>query len=109
MSRNKSGSEEGSKVKKKALDPWTLRVPEQRGDLEGFKYRYRTFQVVSEVKNLPTQCRKPRRLRFNPWIRKIPWRRQWQPTPLVGYSPWGLKESDPTEPLSTHVQVKWSG
>ena len=42
------------------------------------------------------QCR---RLRFNPWVRKIPWRRKWQPTPvflpgesheqrtLMGYSP----------------------
>ena len=43
---------------------------------------------------------------FNPWVRKIPWRRIWQPTAiflpgescgqrsLVGYSPWGLKELD---------------
>ena len=23
-----------------------------------------------------------RRLGFNPWIRKIPWRRRWQPTPV---------------------------
>ena len=42
---------------------------------------------------------------------KIPWRRKWQPTPvllpgkshgrrsLVGYSPWGCKESDTTEQL----------
>ena len=41
------------------------------------------------------------------------WRRKWQPTPvflpgksqgqriLVGYSPWGCKESDKTEQLST--------
>jgi len=41
----------------------------------------------------------------------IPWRRKWQPTPvllpgkfhglrsLVGYSPWGCKESDMTERL----------
>ena len=48
---------------------------------------------------------------FNPWVRKIPWRRKWQPTPillpekshgwrsLVGYSPWGHKESDTTERL----------
>ena len=40
---------------------------------------------------------------FNPWIRKILWRRKWQPTPvflpgkshgrrsLAGYSPWGRK------------------
>ena len=47
--------------------------------------------------------------RLNPWVRTIPWRRQWHPTPvllpgkphgrrsLVGYSPWGHKESDTTE------------
>ena len=26
------------------------------------------------------QCRRHRRLRFNPWVGKIPWRRAWQPT-----------------------------
>ena len=26
------------------------------------------------------------RLRFDPWLRKIPWRRQWQPTPV--FFPW---------------------
>ena len=49
------------------------------------------------------------------WVRslvgKVPWRRQWQPTPvflpgesqgqrsLAGYSPWGHKEPDTTERL----------
>ena len=49
---------------------------------------------------------------FNPWVGKIPWRRKWQPTPvflpgeshgqrsLVGYSPWGHKESDMTKWLT---------
>ena len=44
-----------------------------------------------------------RRPSFNLWVWKIPWRRKWQPTPvilpgishgqrsLVGYSPWGHK------------------
>ena len=48
---------------------------------------------------------------FNPWVRKIPWRREWQPTPvflpgefhrqrsLAGYSSWGRKELDTTEQL----------
>ena len=52
-----------------------------------------------------------RRSGFDPWVGKIPWRRKWQPTPvlspgeshgqrsLVGYSPWGHKESDMTEGL----------
>ena len=46
-----------------------------------------------------------------PWVGKIPWRRKGQPTPvllprkfhawrsLVGYSPWGHKESDTPERL----------
>ena len=61
------------------------------------------------VKKLPCQCRRHKRCRFNPWVRKIPWRRKRQPVPvilprkshgqrsLVGYSPWGCKESDTTE------------
>ena len=58
------------------------------------------------------QCR---RLGFDLWVRKIPWGRKWQPIPvflpgkfyrqrsLVGCSPWGHKESDMTEQLSTHL------
>ena len=53
----------------------------------------------SELKNPPAMCRRHRRCEFNPWVRKIPWRRKWQPTPvflpgkfrgqrsLAGYSP----------------------
>ena len=49
-----------------------------------------------------------RRLGLHPWVGKIPWRREWQPTPvflprkfhghrsLVGYSPWGHREPDMT-------------
>ena len=60
------------------------------------------------------QCGRPG---FNPWVGKISWRRKWQPSPvfstgkshgwrsLVGYSPWGRKESDTTEQL--HFQ--WHG
>ena len=28
------------------------------------------------------QCRRHTRCGFNPWVRKIPWRRAWQPTPV---------------------------
>ena len=28
------------------------------------------------------QCRNLRRCGFNSWVRKIPWRRKWQPTPV---------------------------
>ena len=52
-----------------------------------------------------------RRHSFDPWVRKIPWRREWLLSPvflpgeihgqrrLVGYSPWGHKELDMTEQL----------
>ena len=39
---------------------------------------YRGFPGGSVVKNLPAR----RRCGFDPWVRKIPWRRQWQPTPV---------------------------
>ena len=50
-----------------------------------------------------------------------PWRRQWQPTPvllpgkshgrrsLMGYNPWGCKESDTTERLHFHFSFSCIG
>ena len=57
--------------------------------------------VAQVVKNLPSM--------LETWVGKTPWRMEWPPTPvilpeeshgqrsLVGYSPWGRKESDSTE------------
>ena len=51
--------------------------------------------------------------RFDSWVKKTPWSRNWQPTPvflpgeshgqrsLGGYSPWGRRESNTTERLIT--------
>ena len=64
------------------------------------------------------QCRKPR---FSPWVGNIPWRREWEPTPvflpgephgqrnLAGFSPWGHKESDTTERLTLHYTCGTNG
>ena len=64
------------------------------------------------IKKSACQCR---RCRFDPWVRKIPWRREWQPIPvflpgkfhgqrnLAGYSPWGRKELDMNEQLNAHI------
>ena len=71
------------------------------------------FPSDSAGKESTCQCRKYRRCRFDPWVRKIPGGGKWQSTPvflpekshgqrsLVGYCPKGQKESDPTEQLST--------
>ena len=54
--------------------------------------------LVAQRLSVCLECWRPG---FDPWVRKIPWRRKWQPTPvllpgeshggrsLVGYSPWG--------------------
>ena len=58
------------------------------------------------------QCRGQKRRGFDPRVRRITWKRAWQPTPiflpgefhversLVGFSLWGHRESDTTERLS---------
>ena len=52
------------------------------------------------------KCGRPE---FDPWVGKIPCRREQQPTPVFWpqefhelYSPWGCQESDTTEGLSLH-------
>ena len=80
-------------------------------------YVYRVFYgvnlpaslVAHMVKNLPAM----QETRVRSLGQEDPWRRTWQPTPvflpgeshgqriLVGYSPWGRKESDMTERLSS--------
>ena len=64
-------------------------------------------------------CLQDRRSGFNPWVRKIPWRRAWQPTPvflpgvshgqrsLVGFSTWSHKELDMTKQLTVQYFSVW--
>ena len=76
------------------------------------RYRYNYMYSVTLVSQV-AQCQKRRHI-FNPWVGKIPWRRKWQPTPvlflpgeshgqrsLAGCSPWGHKESGTTEGVNT--------
>ena len=74
-----------------------------------------SFSSLMYIKGGFTYIR--RRCRFDPWVRKIPWRRKWQPTPvflpgkfygqrsLAGYSPWGHRKSDMTEWLGPHMCI----
>ena len=69
-------------------------------DLEG-------FLCSASGKEPACQCRRLKRYGFNPWVRKILWRRAWQSTPVflpgeshgqsLGGSPQRLTESDTTE------------
>ena len=63
----------------------------------------RASQVAQWVKNPPANAGVSGNYGFHPWVRKIPWRRKWQPTPvclpgesrgqrsLAGYSPQGCR------------------
>ena len=69
--------------------------------------------MAQRVKCLPAKGE----TRDRSWVGKIPWRRKWQPTPVLlpgkshgwrsleGYSPWGRKESDTTERLHFHFSL----
>ena len=75
---------------------------------------WRASQMVQR-KRIHLQCRRCRRHGFDPWVRKISWKRKWQPTPvflpgeshgqrsLTGYSPWDHKDLDMVERLNTQA------
>ena len=78
-----------------------------------FKYYLAASQILI-INGLPRQLIGKESCGFNHWVRKIPWRRKWQATPvllpgkshgqrsLVRYSPWDCKDSDMTERLHFH-------
>ena len=126
-----AGSDTKSSFSSQRLDVlweewWSLKISwRERGTKTG-KTLLVTFGAVivdsgfSGGKESAWWCRRWKWCGFNPWIGKIPWRREWLPTPvfllgkshgqrsLMGYSPWGCKELDMTERLSTHTH-HWSG
>ena len=79
-----------------------------------FLFYFWASLAAQMVKNL-LPCR---RCVFNPWVRKIAFRREWLPTPvflpgkchgqrsLASCSPWGLKESD-TRDWATNTFTFW--
>ena len=54
-----------------------------------FLFLFFSSAFIHLGKELACQCRKHKKHGFDPWVRKIPWRRAWQPTPvfLPGESP----------------------
>ena len=73
------------------------------------------FPGGTSGKESTCQCRRHKGCGFNPWVRKIPWRRAWQPTLvfLPGESPWteepgglqsmGSQSQTRPKQLSTHA------
>ena len=80
-------------------------------------YIYTGIPDGAVVKSLRANTGDCKRLGFDPWIQKIPWRRKWQPDPvfllgkfpgqrsLVGYSLWGFKVSDMIKQACARTQT----
>ena len=80
--------------------PWTI----QSMGLQRFGHDWVTFTFTFPwwLSGKESTCQY-RKCRFEPWVRMIPWGREWQPTPvflpgkshgqrsLAGYSQWGCK------------------
>ena len=82
-------------------------------DICGTLFTHSASMVALKVKNLPEMQETQVQTR----VKKIPWRRQWLPTPLFfpgefheernlsGYTLWGGKESDMTEQLTVSLLI----
>ena len=79
--------------------PGAISAPQVLSRLtEAFRYFWRNWSILSKLSNLfiefvvfpyylfsvwrVSRCRRCNRCGFSPWVRKISWRRKWQPTPI---------------------------
>ena len=78
------------------------------GEGIGYTLQYTWASLVAQLV-ICLQCGRPK---FDPWVRKIPWRRDRLSTPVFWlgefhelYSPWGHKESDTTTWFSLSLSL----
>ena len=74
----------------------------------GYPLQYSWASLLAQLVKNPLQCGRPE---FDPWVGKIPWRRERLPTPVFwpgefhGLYPWARKESDEIERLSLYFYI----
>ena len=71
--------------------------------LNTYAQKNKGFPHGASGKEHTCQCRRYKRRGFNPWVRKISWRRAWQPTPVFL-----LGESHGQRSLAGYSQCKGS-
>ena len=90
---------------RRRMQKWLHMRNEQRPVTLIFSYALIVYRLSRwhSGKESTCPCKRHKRRRFNPWVRKIPWRRKWQLTSvflpgkfrgqrsLVSYSPWGCQ------------------
>ena len=123
---NKPGTRTNISTKQEAKAPWRSTLILQRARLSGGPEKLSFLLTVPQDRGFPggasgkeslCQCRSHRRHGFHPWVGNIPWRRKWQPTPVLlpgkshgqrslgGRSPQGCKELETSEQLNTHAEA----
>ena len=97
---------------------WCSKIRQHLAKYYLWNYRFRLASLVAQTVKLCLHWGRPG---FDPWVRKIPWRRKRQPTPillpgkfhgwrsLVGFSPWDCKELDMTEQLPSLIHIDLGG
>ena len=90
---------------RRRMQEWLHMRNEQRPTTLIFSYELIAYRLSRwhSGKESTCQCKRHKRCRFNLRVRKIPWRRKWQPTSvflpgkfhgqrsLASYSPWGCQ------------------
>ena len=83
-------------------------------EVKGYVHSHPGLTQWLSSKESACKCRSHR---FDPWVEKISWRKNWQPTPvflsgqfhwqrnLADYSRWGCQESETTEHAHMHRQL----
>ena len=93
-----------------AGDPSSIpRSGRSAGEGIGYPLQYSWASLWLSWERIHLHCGRPG---FDPWVGKIPWRRERLPTPVFWpgefhglYSPWGHKESNMTERLSLRHSI----
>ena len=65
---------------------------------------YLCFPDDSE-RRIHLQCSRHKRYGFDPWVRKMPWRREWQLTPI--FFAWGIPWTEEPGGLLYHWSCSW--
>ena len=85
------------------------RVRHDWSDLAAAAVPFQGFPGITGDKEPACQCRRHKRRGFDPWVRKIPWRRAWQPFPV--FLAWRIPQTEEPGGLqsmgSQRVRYNW--
>ena len=85
----------------------TFFMPPEPDSGSGMQYARIGASPVAQGQRICLRCRSHRRRSFHPWVRKLPRRRAWQPTPAFLPGESHGQRNLVTVPRVTESQLKW--